>query len=859
MSASVSDDTCIDARNSMICGMDNRTGLRPVLYLLALLALIQVGSVLLFPHYEWQTITQYVPLHTAMEVLAIVVSSLVFAAGWIVYQKESSGNLMLLACCFLGVALLDFMHTLSYPGMPDWITYNGPEKAINFWLAARSFAAIALFNVAFFPDWTLRNRQSRWWMLASVLLLVGVITQIVLSHQLWLPRTFTQGEGLTLFKKNAEYVLIAAYIVAALGLIRKNRSPHVLNVTGLFAAATTMAMSEVFFTLYTDVADSFNLLGHLYKVIADAILCCSVFTHSVKLPYYRLSQSNLALLASEAKFHAIVDESPMAYALNDENQNIRYLNPAFIKLFGYDENDLTTWQDWWMRAFPEPDYRASCFDNWQRHLNFAQQSEQAFMPMELDVFCKNGDKRTVLVNVAFLGDRLTGHHVVILQDISERVEAMNVIWRQAHLDPLTNLPNRSQFLDKLMQEMARARKTERRMALLFIDLDRFKDVNDTLGHFMGDILLREAGQRLRSTVGEQLTLARLGGDEFTVIIGDLNTREEVEPIAQRILQCLARPFDLDEETVYISASIGIAFCPDDADKSEELLKNADQAMYEAKKQGRDRYSFYTKEMQRRVQSRMRLLGELHGALRKGQLIVHYQPIVDLVTRKICKAEALLRWQHPSLGMVSPAEFIPLAEETGIIVDIGEWVFRTAAQQVKTWREEYCSEFQISVNKSPVQFSDERYDEKHWSQQLDLLDLPGQSIVAEITEGLLLDTSRPVAQQLRVFRDAGIQVALDDFGTGYSSLAYLKKFHIDYLKIDRSFVRHLTPESSDKVLCEAIIVMAHKLGIKVIAEGIETSEQYELLVNAGCDYGQGYLFSKPVPADVFEDLLVSEVS
>ncbi len=843
----------------LICAADNRTGLRPLIYLLTLLMLAQLASAWLLPHDALQSVTDYVPLHTSLEMVAIVVSSLVFSAGWIVYQQEGSGNLMLLACCFLGVALLDFMHTLSYPGMPDWVTPNGPEKAINFWLAARIFAAIALFSVAFLPDWALIKNKSRWFMLAAVLLTVGIITWVVLWHPNWFPPTFTPGDGLTSHKKNAEYSLIGIYGLMAIGFIRKSRNPHVLNVNGLFGAAAVMAMSEVFFTWYADVADSFNLLGHIYKVIADALIYCSVFANSIKLPYQKLYQSNQALLASEAKFRAIVDESPIAYVLNDNSQRIRYLNPAFIQTFGYNETDLQTWQDWWSNALPDPEYRRGCIENWQRHFQYAQQSRRAFMPMELDVYNKYGIKRTVQVTVVFLGDRLAGHHVVILHDISERVEAMNLIWRQAHMDSLTELPNRSQFLDRLMQELLEARKYGRRMALLFIDLDRFKDVNDTLGHFMGDILLREAGKRLRAAVGEELPLARLGGDEFTVIIGALNAREDVEPVAQKILQSLAKPFDLGKETVYISASIGIAFCPDDADKTEELLKHADQAMYEAKKQGRDRYSFYTQEMQQRAQNRMSLLKELHNALSHDQLMVHYQPIVDLATRTVCKAEALLRWQHPVLGMVSPAEFIPLAEETGVIVEMGEWVFRTAAQQVKTWRQRYHSDFQISVNKSPVQFCDERYDQKHWLRYLQQLDLPGQCIVAEITESVLLDASHPVAQQLLVFRDAGIQVALDDFGTGYSSLSYLKKFDIDYLKIDRSFVRHLASDSNDKVLCEAIIAMAHKLGIKVIAEGIETAEQFELLLAAGCDYGQGYLFSKPVCAEAFEALLVTNGS
>ncbi|QPK65503.1 EAL domain-containing protein [Methylomonas sp. LL1] len=581
----------------------------------------------------------------------------------------------------------------------------------------------------------------------------------------------------------------------------------------------------------------------------------SVFINSVELPYQRLYQVNRALRASEAKFQAIINESPIAYLLYDDQQRISFLNPAFINTFGFTMADLPNWSDWWLKAFPDPEYRQACLSHWRRHLQRVGQNKLSLAPMELDVCGKDGRKHTILINIAFLGDAFASQQVILLQDITERVETMQLIWRQSYLDPLTELPNRNQFLDKLAQAMNQARKLDQRLALLFIDLDRFKDVNDALGHVSGDILLREAGKRLREAVGDsQPSPARLGGDEFTVIIGDLENHPGVDAIAQAILQSLARPFDLGDETVYLSASIGIAFYPDDADKSAELLKKADQAMFEAKKQGRDRYSFFTPEMQRIAQNRMRLLNELHGALAKQQFMVYYQPIVEFPSGKICKAEALLRWRHPDLGMISPAEFIPLAEETGMIVDIGEWVFNTAAQQVKLWRQQYHPQFQVSINKSPVQFRNERYDREHWPRQLRQFDLPGQSIVIEITEGLLLEAGSLINEQLLTFRNAGMQVALDDFGTGYSSLAYLKKFDIDYLKIDQAFVRHLSAESSDMALCEAIIVMAHKLGIKVVAEGIETAEQFDLLINAGCDFGQGYLFSRPVPADEFDALL-----
>lgn len=834
--------------------LNHPLGLTSVLRLLVILLLIQIASIFSPPLYALQGLANYVPLHTTLEVLAIVISALVFFTGWVVYQKEGSGNLMLLACCFLGVAILDLMHTLSYAGMPDWITVSSPEKAINFWLMARGFAVVAMSSVAFLPRWSLKRARNRWLILGVILMMIGLIGWVVLWRQAWIPRTFITGLGLTEFKKNCEYVLALVYLALAFRFYRKADTRHVYDVAGLFGAAAIMAMSEVFFTLYADVTDVFNFLGHIYKIVAYGLVYKAVFMNSVELPYQRLYQSNLALKSSEAKFHAIINKSPVGYVLYDEQQRIRYLNRAFIATFGYAEADLNYLQDWWEKAFPECEYRQSCIDHWQQHIEQALSSKDSFLPMELDVICKDGVKRTVLMNVALLGDNLAGHQVMILQDITDRVESMQVIWKQAHLDPLTELPNRTLFLDTLAQEMVKARKNGQRMALMFIDLDRFKDVNDTLGHFMGDILLRKAGQRLRGIVSERFTLSRLGGDEFAIIVGELDNKECIEPLAQSILACLSNPFNLANDTVYLSASIGIAIYPDDAKNSEELLKNADQAMYEAKKQGRDCFSFFTKDMQQSAQNRMRLLNELHGALNKQQLTVYYQPIVDLVTQKICKAEALLRWDHPELGRVSPMQFIPLAEETGVIVEIGDWVFRTAARQAGIWRKQFDPLFQISVNKSPVQFSKTNYDQKHWLQHLHQLGLPGQSIVVEITEGLLLDATRQVGERLQVFQDGGIQVALDDFGTGYSSLAYLKKFHIDYLKIDQSFVSHLQADSSDMALCEAIIIMAHKLGIKVIAEGIETSEQYELLVRAGCDYGQGFLFSRPVPAVEFSELL-----
>ncbi len=449
--------------------------------------------------------------------------------------------------------------------------------------------------------------------------------------------------------------------------------------------------------------------------------------------------------------------------------------------------------------------------------------------------------------------RMIGTHT----DISARKAAEAQIWRQANFDPLTGLPNRRMLRQRLEHDIQASQTAQQSLAILFIDLDHFKEVNDTLGHDGGDLLLVQAAQRIQACLGPADTVARMGGDEFTVIVCDAKPdagpapENRLEQRLQAILDSLSQAFELGEEHVFVSASMGVTLYPADATRVEDLFKHADQALYLAKGSGRNRFSFFTPALQQAAQTRARLASDLRSGLAQSQFEVVYQPIVQLASGKIFKAEALLRWNHPLRGVVNPAQFIGIAESSGLIIDIGDWVFRQAADQVRRWRGQLQSEFQISVNKSPVQFHHEGQSPHSWIEHLRSLGLPGSSVAVEITENLLLDASPKVIRHLLDMRDAGVQVALDDFGTGYSSLSYLQKFDIDYIKIDQSFIRNLTPAATDLALCKAIIVMAHALGMTVIAEGIETPEQLDLLKAAGCDYGQGYLLGRPMSPKAFE--------
>ena len=446
--------------------------------------------------------------------------------------------------------------------------------------------------------------------------------------------------------------------------------------------------------------------------------------------------------------------------------------------------------------------------------------------------------------------RMIGTHI----DIQELKEAEAQVRQQAFFDPLTNLPNRRMMRDRLEQEIKRNRRDGRKMALLLMDLDHFKAVNDTLGHDAGDVLLCEAASRLRACVREHDTVARMGGDEFTLLITALDGDCSLEPVLQKLLEAIARPFEVQAERVFVSASIGVAMHPDDGSDAEVLLKSADQAMYEAKALGRNRFSFFTPALQQANLERARITQGLHEALEKQQFELHYQPIVDLIDGSVHKVEALLRWHHPERGLMSPADFIPIAEASDLIVDIGEWVFEEVLARLPQWRQQLHPNFQVSINSSPVQFRRRRQVQGTWTERLRAQGLPGVSLVVEITEGLLLKTDTSVTGQLLEWRDAGVQVALDDFGTGYSSLAYLQRLDIDFIKIDQSFVQGLTRHSTQYILCKAMVVMAHAMGLKVIAEGVESAEQLEMLQEAGCDYAQGFYFSRGMPARELEALL-----
>jgi len=440
-----------------------------------------------------------------------------------------------------------------------------------------------------------------------------------------------------------------------------------------------------------------------------------------------------------------------------------------------------------------------------------------------------------------------------IEDITERVGDRARIEHQANFDSLTGLANRHLLNDRLTQAILHAERTRDKVAVAFVDLDQFKIINDTFGHELGDELLRAMAERLTGCVRQADTVARQGGDEFVLLLTAYRDSEELLAVIQRIHSAIALPWQAGRREFHVTCSVGIAVYPNDGRTSDVLLRNADVAMYKAKSAGRNNFQFFTAELNRMMVERVNIEHQLRNALARKQLLLHYQPRVDVATGRIVGAEALLRWRMPRQGLISPARFISVAEETGLIVPIGKWVLQLACLQAMAWQAAGLPPLIVSVNVSPRQF---RQDDivSTISDALAESGLPPRFLQIELTEGLAMHDAEQHVSMLGDIKALGVQIAIDDFGTGYSSLSYLKRFPVDQLKVDRSFVKDLATDADDAAIVQAIIALGHQLGLRVVAEGVETSGQFEYLRRSGCDEMQGYLFGRPMTAEEFSELL-----
>lgn len=567
---------------------------------------------------------------------------------------------------------------------------------------------------------------------------------------------------------------------------------------------------------------------------------------------HRLAEANLR--SSEALLNSIVNTAADGILMIDETGMLEFVNAAVERMFGWKPLELIG-------------QNIDCLMP-TRHRNSHQQliSEIVQGNSELRIGVgrevkaqrKNGDVFPIELSLGAM--RIDGRikYAGILRDITERKRADERILHLANYDELTGLPNRALFTQLLEQALSESKFAQKQVAVLFIDLDRFKLINDSLGHNSGDFVLRQIAKRLTEVLPRRGTIARFGGDEFVVLMRDCGIPAEAASAAQKMLAAIAQLLQIEGNEYQLTASIGISAFPGDGENAQTILKHADVAMSRAKEQGKNNYQFYSSQMNKHSFERLVLERFLRHALEQGEFEVYYQPKINLVTGCVTGMEALLRWMQPAMGMISPVKFIPLAEETGLIVPIGAWVLRAACAQNRAWQLQGLPPLRVAVNLSARQFAD---DDLHAIivSILAETELAPEFLELEITESVTMDNPEHAAALLHRLKALGISLAIDDFGTGYSSLSYLKKFPIDNVKIDRSFIMNIPDDEDDIAITKAVIAMAHSLRLKVIAEGVESERHATFLREQGCDEAQGYLFGKPMPADEFTQMMLQSMA
>lgn len=1101
---------------------------------LIVLLVFMMGALWLPEPHEARGLAGYVPLHTTLEVFAIAVAAMVFGISWTTQKFRNDGRTMLTGVVFLGVGLLDLSHTLSFQGMPDFITPNGPGKSINFWFAARSLAALGMLWLAFWPQsWNpILNRVPRMGALAVTLGIVALANLVTLAWPEALPETFNAETGLTPFKRLYELALISAYMLAGLGFMLRLRHREAFGAAFLAATALTMAISEFFFTVYTDVADVYNLMGHVYKLLAYGVLYQALFVDSVQSPFIalqsaqarqrailetlpdilfevdregtchavytsqlgklavppsnatgrnlndmlpqdvaersmaaieeahqngisrgtrielvvpegphvfelsvarapqllpggtegflvlsrdvtstvrqeerirfeaevnaalldlqeqlsetdeatvlrlaldharRLTGSKLAFMHSvsqdgakmelvawdadesflgkgqqeipawckdttalwanalhqsepvvydagsalfsegshgkplesgtasprtmlsvqalEAKrvcmilvlaerdtpytepmVHALrmlasevcglvkrkrqddeihllstsLEQSPFPIIITNAERCIQYVNPAFTKLSGYSASEVLGSNPNILQSGETP---PQIYQGLWSRLNQDLTWEGEFTNRH-----KDGSiyiQRALLYPVHDNANRLT-HYVAHMEDVTSRKLAEKRIQELSSFDPLTGLFNKRAFEEQLSGALEQVEKPEGKVALLWFNLDNFKAVNDSMGRAVGDEVLLKCSKRLRQAFPPPAILGRYSGDSFAAVVSGAD-QSALALLAQNALRNLQQSMVVNGSSLLLSASVGIATYPDDAVSPSLLTTAAESAMRRVKEEGRNGFRFFAPDMQAHSQRSLELAADLRLAAQRGELHMVYQPQCTLRNQSLAGAEALLRWNHPKWGPLSPAEFIPLAEQTGAIVEIGLWVIEQVVKQWRSWHDSGLDVNFVAINFSAIQFA-----QPDLLDQLDRIvkkhDVQPQRLEIELTEAVALRDPVGAGNKIQKLHKMGFRVSIDDFGTGYSSMSYLKRYSLDKLKIDQSFIRDLTINKSDLAIVTAIVNMAHALDISAIAEGVETQEQMELLRTAGCDEIQGYFFARPLAPEDFE--------
>ncbi|MBU4178023.1 MAG: EAL domain-containing protein [Proteobacteria bacterium] len=780
--------------------------------------------------------------HVAAEMFAVLVSILVFSTGFHIPDKQRGVAPIILAAAFLAVGLLDFLHVFSYPDMPDFLTPNTPHKATLLSFAGRFLAAVTLLVYVLLAGGSAGKTVPRRWLLAASIGYVMFWGFLCVMSPPWFTAVFGTAQHLAAFKNYAGQLVIGLHLAAlvALSVLALRRILPVGAGMGVLAPALMLLIAaELCLTISVGSADTLNMSGHTLKAVAYLLLYRGMFVESVQLPILRLDLARSAVAQAKREWEDTFDAISDLVFIHDADYRITRCNHAYARAAGLPLAEIVGRR--YYEVFPKgTGPENGCL----RTLAESKGREQ-------EIFVADQGRYYNVQYILVVNEiGAIRHSLHIMNDITERRRYEEELLHQATHDALTGLANRTLLKDRLGQAMGQATRKGKMVAAMLLDLDNFKAINNSFGHAVGDELLVEVAGRLRGALRLGDTVTRFGGDEFVVILPDIKKPEEATRVVDKILGVFAAPvITKGGVEIFSGGSLGIAIFPQDGEDTETILRHADVAMYQAKQAGRGTYAFFTSQLDRRLHEELHMHGRLKHALEEGTLALHYQPQVDIATGEVSGVEALLRWHDSELGDVSPARFIPIAEATGLILPLGDWVLSTACRQIAAW-EAAAIPLRVAVNLSGQQFRQHDLVEKVRATIAETGASPGL-LEIEITETAAMENVELAAQQLAGLTPLGLSVSLDDFGTGYSSLAYLKTLPIAKLKIDRSFIKDIGSDRDDEVIVQAVIGLARNLNLGLVAEGVETETQLAFLREHGCQAFQGWIFSRALPADELE--------
>lgn len=795
---------------------------------------ILAGIVILFGGYFFRNTfdlsnATFLSFHLVLEMCSIMVSLIIAMQGWLSYQYTQSVQHLRLGALFLVVGFFDLAHTLSYDGMPLFLTESSVAKATWFWITARLLQSIGFLLIYMGNNKRLISlKQKTVYGIGVFLFLISFFVITYFADRL--PPLMIEGEGATALKRGMEYFISLMQLTTFFLILWQYSKEKSSNLLHLLSAFALLFLSSFLFTRYLSIYDSLNFLAHIFKTTGYFFLLKGIYFSEREKQYKNQRLMQEQLNHERTNLQTISWNMGEGILVTDARQRVTFLNPEAERLLGWKKEEL----------LHRPLDHAIRHNNKNESLTIFTAEDGEARKQEVLFTRKDGSRVSLLCSVApLIIEYKNVGTVALFLDITKEKVQQDIIERQAFYDDLTNLPNQRLIKRQLEDLIA----VKREFSLILINMDRFKRVNDSLGPDIGDLIIQATGQRLRKELEDDCYLARNRGDEFVIIIPSVTAEEEITERCQRIQAIFTDPIRASNYEVMVNISIGVSVYPVHGNEIEELIKKAYVALYSSKQQS-NHFLIYHPYMDNRAYEGLMLENHLYKALMNEEFSLVYQPQIDVSIGKVIGLEALLRWNHPEKGVISPAEFIPIAEVSGLIVPIGEWVLRTSLRDLKSLHELGHMELTMSVNLSIRQFFDECLLDKI-KAIIEEVGVKPQNLTLELTESVMMNTESTLAI-LQGLKKLGIKISIDDFGTGYSSLAYLKRLPIDSLKIDQSFIHDIIRDQSDMAIVSTILSMAKHLCLKVVAEGVETYDQLLHLKSLEENIMvQGYLISKPL--------------